>query len=322
MSDEPSREFVVEPGDTGLRLDRWLASRLPALSRSRLQSLIEDAHVTVAGKPRKAAYRLHGGDRVRVTIPPLRPEALTPERIPLTVIFEDDDVLVVDKPAGMVVHPGAGRPSGTLAAALLVHAPSVAGVGGPGRPGIVHRLDKGTSGLLVVAKSQRAYVALVRQFASRSVSRRYLAVVHGEVKEPAGAIDAPIGRHPRDRVRMTVLSGGRGKAAVTRFTVLERFRDFTYLEARLGTGRTHQIRVHLAFIGHPVVGDPTYRRRSTPPIEDRQVLALVEGLSGVALHATALGFVHPATGEPLEFMAPLPERMARVLSYLRGTRSG
>lgn len=318
--DTASAELSVRPEEAGLRLDRWLASRLPQLSRTRLQTLVEAGRVTVAGQPRKAAYRLRAGEQVSVTLTPQKPEALAPERIPLSIVFEDEYLLVVDKPAGMVVHPGAGHSSGTLAAALLAHAPSVAGVGGPRRPGIVHRLDKGSSGLLVVAKHARAYEALVGQFAARRVSRRYVAIVHGTLRRPAGIIEAPIGRRPRDRVRMAVRPVGQGKAAITRFTVLDRFPGFTYLEARLETGRTHQIRVHLAFLGHPVVGDETYRRRSTPRIQGPQLTALVQGLNGIALHAQDLGFVHPVTGERLEFTSPLPERMASLLSHLRNTR--
>lgn len=318
--DTASAELSVRPEEAGLRLDRWLASRLPQLSRTRLQTLVEAGRVTVAGQPRKAAYRLRAGEQVSVTLTPQKPEALAPERIPLSIVFEDEYLLVVDKPAGMVVHPGAGHSSGTLAAALLAHASSVAGVGGPRRPGIVHRLDKGSSGLLVVAKHARAYEALVGQFAARRVSRRYVAIVHGTLRRPAGIIEAPIGRRPRDRVRMAVRPVGQGKAAITRFTVLDRFPGFTYLEARLETGRTHQIRVHLAFLGHPVVGDETYRRRSTPRIQGPQLTALVQGLNGIALHAQDLGFVHPVTGERLEFTSPLPERMASLLSHLRNTR--
>jgi 23S rRNA pseudouridine1911/1915/1917 synthase len=250
---------------------------------------------------------------------PQETETLAPERIPLTIVFEDEHLLVVDKPAGMVVHSGAGHRSGTLAAALLAHAPSVAGVGGRGRPGIVHRLDKGSSGLLVVAKQARAYEGLVRQFAARHVSRRYVALVHGGIKRPAGVIEAPIGRHPRDRVRMAVRPAGQGKAAITRFTVLERFAGFTYLEARLETGRTHQIRVHLAFLGHPIVGDEIYRRRSTPRIQDPALIALVDRLTGIALHAQTLGFVHPVTGERLEFTSQFPERIVNLVSHLRNT---
>jgi 23S rRNA pseudouridine1911/1915/1917 synthase len=319
VTDDRQLEIFVAPEEAGLRLDRWLAQRLPELSRTRLKSLVEARQVTVAGQPRKAAYRLRAGERVSVTLPPPAPESLAPERIPLSVVHEDEDLLVVDKPAGMVVHPGAGHRTGTLAAAVLAHAPSVAGVGGPGRPGIVHRLDKGTSGLLVIAKRARAYASLVKQFAARSVSRRYLALVHGKVKGPRGVIEAPIGRHPRNRVRMAVRPAGQGKTARTQFAVLERFPGFTFLEATLGTGRTHQIRVHLAFLGHPVVGDETYRHRSTPRIEDPILRALVNGLNGVALHAQSLGFVHPATGERIEFASALPERIARLLSHLCNT---
>lgn len=307
----------VEAGAAGARLDRWLASRFPDLSRTRLQALVAEGRAAVDGVRRKAAYRLREGERVVVTIPPPPAPTLVPEPVKLAVVFEDDHILVVDKPAGMVVHPGAGRSSGTLVHALLAHAPSLAGVGGPDRPGIVHRLDKGTSGLLVVAKSPRAYQSLTRQLATRSVSRRYLALVHGRIERPRGTIEAPIGRHPRDRVRMTVRPPGHGKAAITHFRVLERLGDFTYLEARLETGRTHQIRVHLASIGCPVVGDQTYRRRATPPFGDPVLSRLVAESDGPALHATALGLVHPVSGERLEFHSPLPERIELLLGHLR-----
>ena len=218
-------------------------------------------------------------------------------------------MLVVDKPAGLVVHPGAGHARGTLAAALLSHAPEIEGVGGPRRPGVVHRLDKDTSGLLVVAKTQAAYDSLTAQLAARTVTRRYLAVVHGLILPSAGVVDAPIGRHPHDRIRMAIRPTGRGKRAVTHYRVLERFRDFTWLEARLETGRTHQIRVHCLSIGHPIYGDEVYRLRSSGrlPID----------VAGIALHAWALAFVHPVSGSRLEFSSPLPPRIERVLSYLR-----
>jgi len=300
--------LTVEPASAGARLDRWLSDRLTDLSRARLQALIRGGLVRVDGVVLKAAHRLRGGERVEIEVPPAAEETLAPESVPLSVVYEDDHVLVVDKPAGMVVHPGAGRSRGTLAAAVLAHAPTTAGVGGPRRPGIVHRLDKDTSGLLVVAKTSKAYDDLVEQLAARTVTRRYLAVVHGRVRANESVVDAPIGRHPRDRVKMAIRPAGRGKRAVTRYRVLERFADFTLLEVRLETGRTHQIRVHLASLGHPVVGDGVYGKpRSQPP----------PPLDGYALHATALAFVHPAFRKVIECTAPIPERMERLLSHLR-----
>ncbi len=309
--------FAVEPTAAGRRLDLWLAKKLPNVSRTRLKALVVEGLVSVDGRAVKAATRLKAGQRVVVSVPPPPPETLIAEPIPLRVIYEDPDVLVLDKPARLVVHPGAGQRTGTLAHALLAHAPSTAGVGGPRRPGIVHRLDKGTSGLLVVAKSPRAYAGLTEQLARRQVTRRYWALVHGEPRQAEGTIDAPIGRHPHHRTRMAVLPAGKGKRAVTRFRVLERFKGFTYLAAQLETGRTHQIRVHLASLGHPVVGDLTYRLRSTPRITDPALAALVEGLDGVALHAASLAFAHPVTGARLEFASPLPNRIERILSHLR-----
>jgi 23S rRNA pseudouridine1911/1915/1917 synthase len=300
--------LTVEPAAAGTRLDRWLSERLTELSRARLQGLIRGGLVRVDGAASKAAHRLRGGERVEIEVPPAAEETLAPESLPLAVVFEDDHVLVVDKPAGMVVHPGAGRSAGTLAAAVLAHAPTIAGVGGPRRPGIVHRLDKDTSGLLVVAKTQAAYDDLVEQLAARTVTRRYLAVVHGRVRASEGVVDAPIGRHPSDRVKMAIRPAGRGKRAVTRYRVLERFAHFTALEARLETGRTHQIRVHLASLGHPVVGDDVYGKpRARSPIE----------LDGYALHATTLAFVHPAFRKVIECAAPIPDRIERLLSHLR-----
>jgi len=309
--------LIVEPGAAGRRLDLWLAAKLPGVSRTRLKALVAGGHVSVDGRAVKASTRLKAGQRVVVDVPPPPPETLIAERLPLNVIYEDADVLVLDKPARLVVHPGAGQRTGTLAHALLAHAPSTAGVGGPRRPGIVHRLDKGTSGLLVVAKSPRAYAGLTAELVARQVTRRYLALVHGEVRQAEGTIDAPMGRHPRHRTRMAVLPPGKGKRAVTRFRVLERLKGFTYLEAQLETGRTHQIRVHLASLGHPVMGDATYRLRSTPRITDPALAALVDGLDGVALHAASLAFTHPVTGARLEFASPLPNRIERLLTYLR-----
>jgi len=306
---------IVSAADAGQRLDRWLAARLPDLSRAKLQALIQTGRVRVGGAARKAAYRVREGDRIEVEIPPPEPQELAPEALPLEIVYEDDAVLVVDKPAGMVVHPGAGQTTGTLAAAALAHAPETAAVGGQRRPGIVHRLDKGTSGLLVIARTPAAYASLTSQLAARTVSRRYLAVVHGTLAPAQGVIDAPIGRHPRDRTRMAVLPTGRGKRAVTRYRVLERFpkAGATYLEARLETGRTHQIRVHLAAQGHPVVGDDTYRARSVERLD--------VPTDGLALHAAELAFDHPVTGLRMTFAVPLPQRMERLLSRMRSIES-
>jgi len=303
-----TRVLDVDRASAGARLDRWLAAAVPEQSRAKIQALIEGGHVRLDGAPAKASHRLRGGERVAIEIPPPPAETLEPEAIALTIVHEDGHVLVIDKRAGMVVHPGAGHPRGTLAAAALAHAPSVAGVGGPRRPGIVHRLDKDTSGLLVMAKSQAAYDSLTAQLAARTRRRVYLSVVHGRVTAAEGVIDKPIGRDPRDRTRMAVLPPGKGRRAVTRWRVLERFPQFTLVEARLETGRTHQIRVHFASLGHPVAGDTVYggRRRVVPV-----------ALEGLALHAAALGFVNPVTQESVEYASALPPRIERLLSHLR-----
>ncbi|HEX9419454.1 MAG TPA: RluA family pseudouridine synthase [Methylomirabilota bacterium] len=306
---------TVGAAEAGRRLDLWLAGRLPELSRTRIKALVEGGRVSVDGASSKAAHRLKNGERVEVVVPPPTPEEMAAEAIPLTIVFEDAHVLVVDKPAGMVTHPGAGRSTGTLAAAALAHAPEIAGIGGPRRPGIVHRLDKGTSGLIVLAKSRLAYDSLTAQLQRRTMSRRYLCLAHGAIAQQDGMIDAPLARDPRSRVRMAVARAGTGRRAVTRFRVLERFAGYTYLECRLETGRTHQIRVHLASLGHPLVGDATYgARRSRPP--DTLPADLVEDLGGVALHAAGLSFLHPVTGESVDLSSPLPNRITRLLSHL------
>jgi 23S rRNA pseudouridine1911/1915/1917 synthase len=304
------RRLRVDASAAGARLDRWLAERLPELSRARVQTLIDGGRVRVDGRARKASHRVGSGETVEVEIPPAPPEALVPEPIALTIVFEDDSVIVVDKPVGMVVHPGAGHATGTLAAAVLAHAPGTAGVGGPRRPGVVHRLDKDTSGLLVIAKTPAAYDSLTAQLQTRTVMRRYRAIVHGRLSAGSGVVDKPLGRHPHDRVRMAVLLRGRGKPAITRFTVLERFKQFSDVEVKLETGRTHQIRVHMASLGHPVAGDRVYGGRiGRPP--------LPIAFEGLALHAAELAFVHPVTQARLEFASPLPPRMVRFLSHLR-----
>jgi 23S rRNA pseudouridine1911/1915/1917 synthase len=301
--------LVVEAAATGERLDRWLVARVPGLSRARLQALIVGGHVRVDGVARKPSHRVVAGERIEIELLPLPPEELEPEPIALSVVHEDEHVLVLDKPAGLVVHPGAGHARGTLAAAVLAHAPGTAGVGGPRRPGVVHRLDKDTSGLLVVAKTPLAYESLTAQLAARTVGRVYLAVVHGRLAPAEGVIDKPIGRDPRDRTRMAIRPLGQGRRAVTHYRVLERLAEFTVLEARLQTGRTHQIRVHLADLGHPIAGDASYgsRRRRELPV----------AVEGLALHATRLAFVHPATQRRMEFGSPLPPRIEGLLSHLR-----
>ncbi len=305
-----SSRLTVGRTGAGSRVDRWLAESLPDLSRSRIQHLIAGQHVTVNGAATKASHRLHGGETIEIDVLPPPPDDLIPEPITLTVLYEDEQVLVVDKPAGMVVHPGAGNATGTLAAAALAHAPAIAGVGGPRRPGVVHRLDKDTSGVLVLAKTRAAYDALTVQLAARSVTRRYLAVVHGKVGLPAGVIDAPMGRDPHHRQRMAVRPPGKGKRAVTHYRVLERFPHFTYLELKLETGRTHQIRVHMASLGHPVVGDRMYgRSRGKQPIAS----------DGLALHAVTLAFLHPISQKRVEFTAAFPPRFEGLLSQIRNT---
>ncbi len=276
------------------------------------------------GLAARASLRLHGGDQVRVDLPPPRLATLTPEAIPLEILFEDDSILVVNKPAGMVVHPGAGVASGTLVHALLHHDPRIGLVGGPARPGIVHRLDRDTSGLLVVARSGRAYRSLIEAIKNREVNRRYLTLVWGGPRVASGVVDGAIGRDPRRRQRMAVLGRG-GKPARTRWRVTERFGVCAALEVTLETGRTHQIRVHLAHIGYPVVGDGVYggrarMRSSLTPAERSLATTLLDMLPRQALHASELEFAHPVTGAPLRFEAPLPEDLSGALVWLREPR--
>jgi 23S rRNA pseudouridine1911/1915/1917 synthase len=314
------RSFVVEPAAAGARLDRFLQTRAPDLSRTRLQALIAAGQVRVVPGHAKPSHRLRAGAQVSVEVPPPEPLTLTPEPVPLDVEYEDTDLLVVNKPVGLVVHPGAGHRTGTLVHALLAHCGArLSGIGGVRRPGIVHRLDRGTSGLLMIAKTDRAHLGLARQLKARTVERRYLALVLGRVPHAAGVIEAAIGRHPQDRLRMAVRPAGQGRPALTRYRVLERFPGpppLTLIEATLGTGRMHQIRVHLAHLGFPVVGDRTYRRRATPPL-DAGLAARATDLGGQALHAAVLGFTHPVTGARLRFEAPPPPAFTALLGWLR-----
>ncbi|MDR7423082.1 MAG: RluA family pseudouridine synthase [Armatimonadota bacterium] len=308
------RVFAIEASAAGRRLDRFLAERLPELSRARLQALIASGHAVVElpdGRRLtrvRAAHRLRAGERVRIEVPPSQPAALVPEPIPLAIVYEDAELLVIDKPAGLTVHPGAGHHTGTLVHAVLAHCPDLPGVGGEQRPGIVHRLDKDTSGLLVVAKTEAALRALQAQIRAREMRREYLALVWGRL-DGEGTIDAPIGRDPRHRTRMAV--NPRGRRAVTGYRAVEHFARVTLLALRLASGRTHQIRVHCAAIGHPVVGDPTYGRRPNP-----------WGLQRQALHAARLAFRHPTGGALLAFTSPLPEDIAGALGRLRAGEPG
>lgn len=319
---EESHTLRAESDDASVRVDVFVVQRLPFLSRSFVQRLIATGSILRNGDTTKANVRLRAGDCVEVTIPPPEPSPLLAEPIPLDIVYEDGDIIVVDKPAGMVVHPAAGVSSGTLVNALLHHCKDLQGVGGVQRPGIVHRLDRDTSGLLAIAKSDTAHRSLAGQFKAHSTERVYAALVVGSPPD-AGIVDASLGRSVRDRTRIAV--GGVGtRHAVTRFVVLERFGfsgfgSFAHLDLRLETGRTHQIRVHLAHIGFPVVGDPTYgggaRRavRGCPPA----LRPLFENVNRQLLHARRLGFEHPRTGERLTFDSPLPEDFRRVLDGLR-----
>jgi 23S rRNA pseudouridine1911/1915/1917 synthase len=302
----------------GMRLDRFL-STLPELgTRSRAKALIDDGRVTVDGVTRKSAHAVRAGERIAVTVPPPEPAVVEPEALPLAVLYEDDHLLAIDKPPGMVVHPAPGARRGTVVNALLHRLGSLAAGGDPERPGIVHRLDRDTSGVLLVARTPQALEGLARQFRDRTLSKRYVAVVHGVVRPSAGVIDRAIGRHPRERKRMSV-DARRGRAAVTRFEVVERFRGATLLRLVPETGRTHQLRVHLAALGHPIVGDRVYggARGRRPASVPAPVAAVLEACPRQALHAEAIGFAHPVSGTPVEVRAPLPPDLARLLESLR-----
>ncbi len=301
-------ELRPEREQTNERLDRFVADALPDLSRSYVQQLIEQGHVLVDGFLRKSKFKMTPGQTVTVTIPPPEDEQIVPEAIPLSIVYEDRDVLVIDKPAGLVVHPAPGHPQGTLANAVVHHAPDIA-LGGSNRPGIIHRLDKDTSGLIAVAKTDRARTTLVPQWEERTVQKGYVALVAGVVGDDEGTIDAPIGRDPAQRQRMVAIRTGR--PAVTHFSVTERFPGATLLAVEIETGRTHQIRVHLAFIGHPVVGDSVYGKVASVggiPVE-RQFL-----------HAARLGFSLP-DGRSMTFRSPLPADLQGVLERLRARGS-
>lgn len=297
-----AEEFV------GDRIDKFLSCRLEEVSRSYIQKLIKEGHVSVNGKPVKANYKLGAGDEISVEIPEAKEPDILPEDIPLDILYEDQDILVVNKPKGMVVHPAAGHYSGTLVNALMYHCKdSLSGINGVMRPGIVHRIDMDTTGSLLVCKNDEAHRILAEQLKEHTIRREYHAIVYGNIKEDTGTVDAPIGRHPTDRKKMSI-NHKNGKQAVTHYEVLERFGNFTYICCRLETGRTHQIRVHMASLHHPLLGDEVYGPSSRPPFP---------GLKGQVLHAKILGIYHPATGEYMEFDAPLPQYFVDLLQKLR-----
>lgn len=313
--------FLVDEADEGERIDAFLSGQIPELSRSRIQKSIRAGELTVDGRSAaKPSRKVSEGERVELVFSPPRPLEIEPEEIPLDILFEDDSLLVVDKPAGMVVHPSPGHERGTLVHALLAHCSNLSGIGGVQRPGIVHRLDAGTSGLLVVAKSDEAHISLSRQLMERRVRRIYYAFAWGELESETGEISLPIGRSPRDRKKMAVVSEG-GREAVTTYYVLDTFGPFQYIKLRLGTGRTHQIRVHLSHSGHPVLGDPVYggRKIRKGALAKSEIDLAGKALSLIdrqALHAGELSFTHPMSGEEVRFEAALPADMRSVLDLL------
>ena len=299
-----TRELTAATEHAGIRLDAFLSAD-GALTRSQAARLIAEGRVRVNGKPAAKSARLSGGETVTVDVPQLRETALPPQDIPLDVVYEDDDVIVVNKPTGLVVHPAPGHPDGTLVNALLHHCgDSLSGIGGEKRPGIVHRIDRDTSGLIIAAKNDAAHLALSAQLKDHSLSRTYECLVTGNMKQDSGTVDAPIGRSSADRKKMAVVPTGR--RAVTHWEVVARYPGVTHLRCRLETGRTHQIRVHMAYIGHPILGDTVYGAKKPVP-----------GLTGQCLHATGLRFVHPRTGEPVELHCPLPPEFTAMLQKLQ-----
>ena len=299
-----TRELTAATEHAGIRLDAFLSAD-GALTRSQAARLIAEGRVRVNGKPAAKSARLSGGETVTVDVPQLRETALPPQDIPLDVVYEDDDVIVVNKPTGLVVHPAPGHPDGTLVNALLHHCgDSLSGIGGEKRPGIVHRIDRDTSGLIIAAKNDAAHLALSAQLKDHSLSRTYECLVTGNMKQDSGTVDAPIGRSSADRKKMAVVPTGR--RAVTHWEVVARYPGVTHLRCRLETGRTHQIRVHMAHIGHPILGDTVYGAKKPVP-----------GLTGQCLHATGLRFVHPRTGEPVELHCPLPPEFTAMLQKLQ-----
>ena len=304
MTEEFKAEYT--PGEEILRIDRCLGSRLEQVSRSYLQKLVKDGAVLVNGKPVKSSYKVENGDRIRLEIPDAVEPEIEAEPMALDILYEDSDIILINKPKGMVVHPAAGHYSGTLVNGLMAHCKNeLSGINGVMRPGIVHRIDMDTTGVLIVCKNDKAHNAIAEQLKVHSITRKYYAIVHGVLKADTGTVNAPIGRHPVDRKKMSI-NEKNGKEAVTHYRVLQRFRRFTFVECQLETGRTHQIRVHMASIGHPLLGDQVYGPAKMP----------FSGLQGQTLHAGVLGIIHPSTGEYMEFTAPLPAYFEAILKKL------
>lgn len=300
------QELFPEIADSGLRIDKYLSSVNEQLSRSYIQKLLKSGLVLVDGKPVKASYQVDEGDVISLDIPEAVEPEIEPENMDLDILYEDQDVILVNKPKGMVVHPAAGHYSHTLVNGLMYHCKDqLSGINGVMRPGIVHRIDMDTTGVIIACKNDMAHNSIAAQLKEHSITRRYQAIVHGVLKDDAGTIESPIGRHPTDRKKMSI-NYNNGKSAVTHYKVLKRFRQYTHVECRLETGRTHQIRVHMASIGHPLLGDLVYGPGKCP----------IPGLQGQTLHAGVLGFIHPRTGEYMEFTAPLPEYFAKLLNTL------
>lgn len=308
MSDAMLEEYTVEESQSGMRLDKFLTEIYPDQTRSFLQKLVKSGEIKVNGKPViKAGFVVEGGDQVSASIPTPQAVEIEAENIPLDILYEDADVLIVNKPKGMVVHPSAGHYSGTLVNAIMYHcADSLSGINGEIRPGIVHRIDMDTTGALIICKNDAAHVDIAEQIKEHTVTRRYRGIVCGVVKEDEGTIEGAIGRHPTQRKKMAI-NEKNGKPAITHYKVLQRFAKYTYMEFRLETGRTHQIRVHMASIGHPLLGDELYGNPKN--------LAM-KGLQGQTLHAMVIGFVHPTTHEYMEFEAPMPEYFQNLLQKL------
>ena len=304
MTEEFKAEYT--PGEEILRIDRFLGSRLEQVSRSYIQKLVKDGAVLVNGKPVKSSYKVENGDRIRLEIPDAVEPEIEAEPMALDILYEDSDIILINKPKGMVVHPAAGHYSGTLVNGLMAHCKNeLSGINGVMRPGIVHRIDMDTTGVLIVCKNDKAHNSIAEQLKVHSITRKYYAIVHGVLKADTGTVNAPIGRHPVDRKKMSI-NEKNGKEAVTHYRVLQRFRRFTFVECQLETGRTHQIRVHMASIGHPLLGDQVYGPAKVP----------FSGLQGQTLHAGVLGIIHPSTGEYMEFTAPLPAYFEAILKKL------